>query len=130
MGLEAITATGRRKTAIAKIFVSKGNGKITINERDYKKYFSTTDLQEKVNRPFEITDTKGKFNINAKIKGGGIKGQAEALRLAISRALSKYDVELRKSLKDEGFLTRDPRMVERKKYGRKKARKRFQFTKR
>lgn len=128
--MEAINATGRRKTAIARVYLKEGNGKFEVNKRDYKDYFSTAVLQYTVNQPFEITDTAGKYDFTAVIDGGGFKGQSEALRLAISRALIKINPDFRKPLKDKGLLRRDPRMVERKKPGQPGARKRFQFSKR
>lgn len=128
--MEVINATGRRKNAIASIFVKDGNGKITVNEKDFKVYFATPTLQYVVNQPLEIVESTGKFNITANVNGGGISGQAEALKLAIARALCKINPEFRPALKAKGVLTRDPRMVERKKPGQKKARKRFQFSKR
>ena len=128
--MEAINATGRRKTAIARVYLKEGNGKFEVNKRDYKDYFSTAVLQYTVNQAFEITDTAGKYDFTATIDGGGFKGQSEALRLAISRALIKINPDFRKPLKDKGLLRRDPRMVERKKPGQPGARKRFQFSKR
>ena len=128
--MEAINATGRRKAAVARVFLSEGKGKITINGRDYKEYFATDILQYVVTQPLNIVDAADKYDINANLEGGGFKGQAEALRLGISRALVIADEENKKSLKANGFLTRDSREVERKKSGRPKARKRFQFSKR
>jgi small subunit ribosomal protein S9 len=128
--MEVINALGRRKTAIARIYVTEGNGNITINGRDYKEYFSLPTLHYVVNQPLEVAGVEGKFDIKVNLDGGGITGQAEALRLAISRALCKIDIEYRPALKAKGFMRRDPRMVERKKPGRPKARKRFQFSKR
>jgi small subunit ribosomal protein S9 len=128
--METINTTGRRKTAVARIYLKEGNGKITVNNRDAKEYFTTSVLQYIIHQPFEATNLSGKFDLNVNLSGGGIKGQAEALRLAISRALIKIDPELRKALKDKGMLRRDPRMVERKKPGQPGARKRFQFSKR
>ena len=128
--MEVINVTGRRKTAIARIYVKDGSGNITVNKRDYKEYFTTPTLQYVVNQPFEVTEMVGKFDIKANLTGGGINGQAEALRLAISKALVEYNAENRPLLKAKGLLTRDPRMVERKKPGQKKARKKFQFSKR
>ena len=125
-----INALGRRKTAVARIFVKEGNGTITINGRDFKQYFPTPILQFKVTEPFEVTSTAGKFDLKVNLDGGGIRGQAEALALAISRALCEISEEHRPALKAKGLLMRDPRMVERKKFGQKKARKRFQFSKR
>ena len=128
--MEITHTIGRRKTAIARIYMQPGNGDIKVNSRDYKVHFPTLPLQYIVNQAFEITNTKGKFDVSVNVEGGGIKGQAEAVRLAISRALVKTDAESKPALKAEGLLTRDPRMVERKKPGQKKARKRFQFSKR
>ncbi|HPQ08156.1 MAG TPA: 30S ribosomal protein S9 [Bacteroidia bacterium] len=130
--MEVINATGKRKTSIARIYVKKGSGKIIINDnRDYKEYFPTPTLQYYVTQPFKVSNFDfSKYDIYANIKGGGVTGQSQALRLAISKVISQLNPELRPVLKHEGLLTRDPRMVERKKYGRKKARKRFQFTKR
>jgi small subunit ribosomal protein S9 len=128
--METINATGRRKTAIARVYLKDGKGKITINNREAKEYFTTSVLQYIIHQPFEITGSTGKFDLNVNLTGGGVKGQAEALRLAISRALIKVDPEFRKALKDKGLLRRDPRMVERKKPGQPGARKRFQFSKR
>ena len=128
--MEVINALGRRKTAIARIYVTEGNGNITINGRNYKEYFSLPTLHYVVNQPLAITETEGKYDIKVNLDGGGITGQAEALRLAISRALCEINIEYRPALKAKGFLRRDPRMVERKKPGQPKARKRFQFSKR
>ncbi len=127
---ELTNKIGRRKTAIARISLTPGKGEIVVNGRTFTEYFPTEILQIVVNQPFALTNTLGSFDVKANVDGGGIKGQAEALRLAISRALQTQDAELRSPLKKEGFLTRDPRMVERKKAGRRKARKRFQFSKR
>lgn len=128
--MEVINALGRRKAAIARIYASEGSGKVTVNNRDVKEYFNTEELRLKVTRPFVLTETEGKFDIKANLSGGGITGQAEALRLAIARFLVKLDEENKPPLKAEGLMTRDPRMVERKKFGQKKARKKFQFSKR
>jgi len=128
--MDLINTTGRRKTAVARIYLQKGKGKITVNKTDYTKYFCTEDLQYKVCQPLELTNTKGQFDIKANLDGGGISGQAEALRLAISKALVKADEANKSTLKSNGLLTRDSRMVERKKPGQKKARKSFQFSKR
>ena len=127
---EITSKIGRRKTAVARISMTPGKGQIKINGRVLADYFPSEILQIVVNQPFALTNTLGSFDVTANVDGGGIKGQAEALRLAISRALQTQDAELRSPLKKEGFLTRDPRMVERKKPGRAKARKRFQFSKR
>ncbi|NLN34097.1 MAG: 30S ribosomal protein S9 [Flavobacteriaceae bacterium] len=121
---------GRRKTSVARVYLQEGNGEIYINGRELKDYFTTGVLQYKVEQPLAITGTKGKYNVDVKVFGGGNTGQAEAIRLGISRALCDIDADFRTQLKPEGLLTRDPRMVERKKYGQKKARKKFQFSKR
>jgi small subunit ribosomal protein S9 len=110
--------------------MSEGKGEFTINNRDYKEYFPTGMLQYKINQPFNLTETSGKFNIKVNVAGGGITGQAEAVRLAITKALVELDPENKPTLKAEGLTTRDPRMVERKKYGQRKARKKVQFSKR
>ncbi|MCD6658670.1 MAG: 30S ribosomal protein S9 [Lentimicrobium sp.] len=128
--MEVINALGRRKTAVARIYLKDGNGSITINGRDYKEYFPTGTLQYVVTQSLEIADALGKYDIKANLDGGGITGQAEALRLAISKALCELNPENRPPLKSKGLLRRDPRMVERKKPGQKKARKKFQFSKR
>ncbi len=128
--MDVINVIGRRKTAVARIYMSPGSGEITVNNRDYKTYFPTGTLQYIVTQAFEITDNQGKYDIKVNLDGGGIKGQAEALRLAISRALVQIDEEYRPALKEKGLMRRDPRMVERKKPGQPKARKRFQFSKR
>ncbi len=128
--MEVIHKIGRRKTAVARVYLSKGNGTITINKRDISEYFPTATLQYKVQQPFALTNNEGGFDVKVNVFGGGITGQAEAIRLALSRALCDVDTENRGILKPEGLLTRDPRMVERKKFGQKKARKKFQFSKR
>jgi small subunit ribosomal protein S9 len=128
--MEIINTIGRRKTAVARIYMKPGSGIITINDRDYKEYFNTGTLQYIVTQPFEVLGNQGSFDIKANLDGGGITGQAEAIRLAISRALCVVDAENRSPLKSKGLLKRDPRMVERKKPGQKKARKKFQFSKR
>ncbi len=128
--METVHKIGRRKTAVARVYVSKGNGAVTINQRDLKVYFPTASLQYKVLQPFSMTNTEGNFNVKVNVFGGGITGQAEAIRLALSRAMCEIDAENRAILKPEGLLTRDPRMVERKKFGQKKARKKYQFSKR
>jgi small subunit ribosomal protein S9 len=128
--MEVINAIGRRKTAIARVFVKQGSGKITINKRDIDNYFPSTILQYVVRQPLNKLEAAEKYDIAVNLGGGGFKGQAEALRLAIARALVKIDAENKPALKVEGFLTRDSRIVERKKPGRPKARKRFQFSKR
>lgn len=121
---------GRRKTSVARVYLQEGKGEIYINGRELKDYFTTGVLQYKVEQPLALTGNKGKYNVDVKVFGGGITGQAEAIRLGISRALCEIDADFRTQLKPEGLLTRDPRMVERKKFGQKKARKRFQFSKR
>jgi small subunit ribosomal protein S9 len=128
--MEMINATGRRKTAVARVFIKEGSGKITVNKRDVNEYFTTTTLQYTVRQPLEATQTGEKFDLQVNLDGGGYKGQAEALRMAIARALVKFNPEFKKTLKDQGMLTRDSRMVERKKPGQPGARKRFQFSKR
>jgi small subunit ribosomal protein S9 len=128
--MESINAIGRRKAAVARVYLSDGKGKITINGRDYKEYFGTETLRYIVTQPLLLLDATDKFDVVVNLEGGGVKGQAEALRLGITRALIKVDEEYKKPLKTNGFLTRDPREVERKKPGRPKARKRFQFSKR
>ncbi len=128
--MDVIHKIGRRKNAVARIYVSKGKGKITVNKRDMEEYFTTGTLQYKVRQPLSLTDNLKSFDINANVHGGGTTGQAEAIRLAISRAMCELNEENRTVLKPEGLLTRDPRMVERKKFGQKKARKKFQFSKR
>ncbi len=128
--MEIVNTLGRRKTAIARIYLSEGEGKITINKRDYKEFFPTATLHYVVEQPLMLTDNMGKYDIKVNLDGGGVTGQAEALRLAISRALVKIDPEYRPILKENGLMRRDPRMVERKKPGQPKARKKFQFSKR
>jgi len=127
---EVINAIGRRKAAIARVFVKAGSGKIVINKREIDNYFPSTILQYVVRQPLNKVEAAEKYDIRVNLDGGGFKGQAEALRLAIARALVKIDETLKPVLKAEGFLTRDAREVERKKPGRPKARKRFQFSKR
>ncbi len=128
--MEITNALGRRKCAVARVYIKEGTGVILVNGRDYKEYFPTAILQNTVQQAFEISATVGTFDVTANLHGGGVKGQAEALRLGISRALCELDPERRPALKAEGLMRRDPRMVERKKFGQKKARKRFQFSKR
>ena len=128
--MEIIHKIGRRKTAVARIYLSEGKGNITINDKELKNYFPTATLQYKVKQPFMLTGTDDNYDVKINVFGGGITGQAEAIRLAISRAMCEVDIENRGTLKPEGLLTRDPRMVERKKFGQKKARKKFQFSKR
>lgn len=128
--MEVINAIGRRKTSVARVYLKEGKGEIKINNRDAKEYFPLAQWQFKLNQPFVLSNVEGKFDVNVNVQGGGVTGQVEAIRLGISRALLIVDAANRPSLKKEGLLTRDPRMVERKKPGQKKARKRFQFSKR
>ncbi len=128
--MEATHTIGRRKTAIARIYLTHGSGNIQINNRDYKEYFPTLPLQYKINQAFELSGQKESYDVKANVEGGGITGQAEAVRLAIARAIVKLNEEHKPVLRANGLLTRDSRMVERKKPGQKKARKRFQFSKR
>jgi len=123
-------AVGRRKEAVTRVFISKGDGKITVNNKDYKTYFPLAYLQNQVEAPLKAVEATDKFDITVNAQGGGLKGQAEAIRLGISRALLEINAELRPVLKAAGFLKRDPRGVERKKFGHKKARKSYQFSKR
>lgn len=128
--MEVINTIGRRKTSIARIYVKKGKGEILVNNRSLDAYFPTENLTTIVKQPLSILEAVGEYDIQVNVDGGGFKGQAEAVRLAIARALSDIDEENRGPLKKEGLLSRDSRMVERKKYGRRKARRRFQFSKR
>jgi len=128
--MEVINTIGRRKTAVARVYFKQGSGNITVNKKDYKTYFPTSVLQYYVTQPLELTSSAGQYDIIVNVDGGGVTGQAQALSLAISRALCKINTELRPVLKAKGLLKRDPRMVERKKPGQRKARKRFQFSKR
>ena len=128
--MEVVNAIGRRKSAVARVFVKEGNGKITINKRDLAQYFPSTILQYVVLQPLNKLEVAGKYDIKVNLNGGGFTGQSQALRLAIARALVKINPEDKKALRAEGFMTRDPRAVERKKPGRPKARRRFQFSKR
>lgn len=128
--MDVIHTIGRRKTAVARIYLKAGNGTITINKRELNNYFTTPTLQYKVKQALALVGAEDAYDVKVNVYGGGITGQAEATRLAIARALCQLDAENRATLKPEGLLTRDPRMVERKKFGQKKARKRFQFSKR
>ena len=130
MSLIQYYGTGRRKTSTARVFLRPGTGTITINHRQFDNYFPTAVLRMEVSEPLALTDTAGKFDILATVAGGGVAGQAGAMRLGISRALCEYSIDLRPALKKEGLLTRDARAKERKKYGLAGARKRFQFSKR
>jgi len=125
-----INATGRRKDAVARIFMKKGSGKITINDRDYKEFFSVIHLEGKVREPLVLLGLENDYDIQVNVNGGGVKGQAEAVRHGIARALVKVNEEYKKPLKDAGYITRDPRVVERKKPGLRKARKKEQYSKR
>tara|TARA_B100000524_G_scaffold104094_1_gene50125 strand:- start:39885 stop:40271 length:387 start_codon:yes stop_codon:yes gene_type:complete len=128
--MEIINALGRRKTAVARVYLSKGKGVITVNNKKAQEVFPTDVLQSKLVQPFALTDTVGKYNVSVNVSGGGINGQVEAIRLGISRALVEVLEDNKVALKEEGLMTRDPRMVERKKPGQPKARKKFQFSKR
>ncbi len=128
--MDILNTLGRRKTSVARIYLTPGKGDILVNNRPYKEYFSSEILQNVVDQPFTTLTEVGKYDVIVNVKGGGITGQAEAIRMAISRAMCEISNTNRPVLKKEGFLTRDSRMVERKKYGRRKARRRFQFSKR
>jgi small subunit ribosomal protein S9 len=128
--MEVINTIGRRKAAIARVYLSEGKGKVTVNNKDFKEYFTTGTLQYIVQQPLNLLNVADKYDIKANLDGGGVKGQAEALRLGIARALVEINEEDKSALRTAGFLTRDPRQVERKKPGQPKARKRFQFSKR
>jgi len=128
--MEVVHKIGRRKTSVARVYISKGSSDNIINGKKLDEYFPTAALQSKVKKPLVITDNLNNYSLKANVYGGGFNGQAESVRLAISRALCEINEEYRPILKKEGLLTRDPRMVERKKYGQKKARKKFQFSKR
>jgi small subunit ribosomal protein S9 len=128
--MEIINSLGRRKTSIARVYLSKGTGTVTVNKKDYKEFFPVAMLQSKIQQPFNLTETTGQYDVKVSVMGGGINGQAEAIRLGISRALVKVSEDMKPLLKAEGLMTRDPRMVERKKPGQPKARKKFQFSKR
>ncbi|MBK9274737.1 MAG: 30S ribosomal protein S9 [Flavobacteriales bacterium] len=128
--MEPINTIGRRKTSVARVILTEGSGAVTINGVEAKEYFPLLAQQFKMNQPFKLTGTEGKYDVQARVDGGGITGQADALRLGIARALVEVDAENKPKLKAENLMTRDPRAVERKKFGRKKARKRYQFSKR
>jgi small subunit ribosomal protein S9 len=128
--MDVINTSGRRKTAVARLYMKPGTGKVTVNKTEAAQYFPTAVLQYKLNQPFSITETEGQYDVNVNVYGGGINGQADAVRLAMSKALVEINPEWKPSLKEVGLMTRDPRMVERKKPGLKKARKREQFSKR
>lgn len=128
--MEMINAIGRRKSSVARVYLSKGSGTITVNGRDYKEYFPAKNIQYNVIAPFETVEAMNIYDLKVNVFGGGFKGQSEAIRMAISRALTKLNEDFRKPLKEKKFLMRDSRVVERKKYGKPKARKSFQFSKR
>ena len=128
--MEIINTLGRRKTSVARVYLKKGTGKVTVNKKDFKEFFPVAMLQFKVLQPFALTETNDQYDVTVNVQGGGINGQAESIRLGISRALVKVSEDLKPALKAEGLMTRDPRMVERKKPGQPKARKKFQFSKR
>ena len=128
--MEQINALGRRKSSVARVYLTEGTGKITINKKDLTQYFPSAILQYVVKQPLELLEVAGKYDIKANLDGGGFTGQSQALRLAIARALVKVNADDKKALRQAGFMTRDPREVERKKPGRPKARRRFQFSKR
>ncbi len=128
--MEVINTLGRRKKSVARVYMQNGTGSVTVNGRDFKEYFPTMPLQYRIHQPFMLTETEGKYDVKINVRGGGITGQIEAVRLGIARALVEVDGEMKTKLKEEGLMTRDPRMVERKKYGQPKARKKFQFSKR
>ena len=128
--MEVINTLGRRKTSVARVYLSKGTGKVIVNNKDYKVAFPVAVLQSKIEQPFALTNTAGQYDVKINVFGGGINGQAEAIRLGIARALVEIAAENKPLLKAEGLMTRDPRMVERKKPGQPKARKKFQFSKR
>ncbi|HKG06233.1 MAG TPA: 30S ribosomal protein S9 [Pedobacter sp.] len=128
--MSVTNTSGRRKTAVARIYLKEGNGTITVNGKDHKVYFPTLPLQYIVNQSFEVSELTGQYDVNVNVAGGGVKGQAEAVRLAIAKAIVELDAEKKPALRAKGLMTRDMRMVERKKPGRKKARKKFQFSKR
>lgn len=121
---------GRRKTSVARVILKNGSGKIVVNDKEFEQFFPQLLSREDILLPLKVTETEGKYDVHVNVKGGGTTGQAQAVRLGIARALIEINPEFRNKLKVEGLLTRDPRMVERKKYGRPKARKRFQFSKR
>jgi small subunit ribosomal protein S9 len=128
--MQIINKIGRRKTSIARVYVKPGKGEIKVNNRDLKEYFLSEIHQSTVKQPLNTVKVEGQYDVTVNVEGGGIKGQAEAVRLGIARALVEFNAETKPALKKEGFLTRDSRMVERKKPGRRKARRKFQFSKR
>jgi len=128
--MDTINTSGRRKTAVARLYMTPGTGKVTVNKKDMENYFTTPVLQYKIQQPCNLTETAGQYDVKVNVDGGGITGQADAVRLAISKALVEINPEWKPALKQEGLTTRDPRMVERKKFGQPKARKKTQFSKR
>jgi len=130
MEMEMINAVGRRKASVARIYVTEGEGRIFVNGKEYREYFPQIHIQQNIDAPFKAANMAGSYNVKVNVKGGGFKGQSEAIRMAISKALVVIDSEVRKPLKDLKFLKRDARVVERKKFGKPKARKSFQFSKR
>jgi len=128
--METVHTIGRRKASVARLYITEGKGNFVVNGKDYKDYFPLETLQFKLHQPFKVVEQDGKFDIKVNVNGGGINGQADAIKLAIARSLCEIDAENRPALKAEGLLTRDPRVVERKKPGQKKARKKFQWVKR
>ena len=128
--METVNALGRRKSSVARVFIKQGKGNILVNGKDYKDYFPVVHIQGKIVEPLQVTEIENTLDIQVNVKGGGVKGQAEAVRLGIARALCKINEEYRDSLKSNKLLRRDPRSVERKKYGKRKARRSFQFSKR
>ncbi len=128
--MPATICVGRRKDAVARVKLTEGSGKITVNKKEFEKYFPQETHRGEIMRPFIVTDTMGRYDVMVNVRGGGMTGQAGAVKLGIARSLVSLDEDMRTSLRGAGLLTRDPRMVERKKYGQKKARKRFQFSKR
>ena len=128
--MDSINTVGRRKASVARVYMTKGSGQITVNGRDYKEYFPQAHIQLKVSDPIKVADLGAEYDFKVNVNGGGFKGQSEAIRMALARALVKFNEDLRKPLKERKYLTRDARVVERKKYGKPKARKSFQFSKR
>ena len=128
--MKVTNTSGRRKTAVARVYLSKGSGNITVNGKDFKSFFHTPVLHYYVEQSLDVAKVRNEYDVNVNVRGGGITGQAQAIRLAIAKALIEIDPTVKTSLRSEGLVTRDPRMVERKKFGQKKARRRFQFSKR
>jgi small subunit ribosomal protein S9 len=128
--MEVINTSGRRKTSVARAYVTKGSGNIEVNGKDYKEYFKTPTLHYMVTQSLNVSNVRNEYDVKVNVQGGGITGQAQAIRLAVAKALVEVNADLKKDLRASGLITRDPRMVERKKFGQKKARARFQFSKR